>query len=76
MNNFIKLPIFLIDKKMEALDINAPDIAATLMVDKEQIIAYRNAYDDYNNDQSCIYLKNANSFIIGLTIEELEKKLK
>ena len=42
---------------MEALDINAPDIAATLMVDKEQIIAYRNAYDDYNNDQSCIYLK-------------------
>lgn len=78
---FIELPIFLFDKKMEEIGIDADEQVASMMVNPSEIAAFRQSGDGSEKDgeltlhRTCIYLKGGESFIIGIEYERFKKLL-
>ncbi len=73
---FIKLPILLYDKKMDDLIGKSEDIPVDLYIKKDKIVGYRKALNEDMQERSSIYIEGGDSFLIELTITELEKKIK
>jgi hypothetical protein len=75
MIGFIKLPIFLVNRKMQELDVPCEDRDAILHVRPETIIAYNDTLDEDEKDITMVYLSNGDNFLCDCTAEELEKIL-